>query len=100
MGEVCNTMFGKRGLGVVPNIVLRFGLVAFCLLIGELVPKLACITGYIGSLGVSLIGFLLPALAHIRLLKGRLSVLEWLQDGVLLFAGVAAVTFGILETEC
>lgn len=96
----CKAMGGRRKIGFLPSIALRFGLVLFCSLVSEGVPNLECATGYTGSLAVSLIGFVLPALAHIKLLRGRLSFMEWLQDGMLLVAGLAAVVFGFLQTDC
>eukprot|EP00413_Alexandrium_margalefii_P025021 CAMPEP_0204564424 /NCGR_PEP_ID=MMETSP0661-20131031/34876_1 /ASSEMBLY_ACC=CAM_ASM_000606 /TAXON_ID=109239 /ORGANISM="Alexandrium margalefi, Strain AMGDE01CS-322" /LENGTH=441 /DNA_ID=CAMNT_0051572063 /DNA_START=89 /DNA_END=1414 /DNA_ORIENTATION=- len=83
-----------------PAVAVRWGLVLLVSLAAAGIPNLSCVSGYSGSFAMSLIGFFLPPLCHIKAHRCELSPLDWAGNLLLLSAGCAAVVFGVLTTSC
>ncbi|CAE7244292.1 slc36a4, partial [Symbiodinium pilosum] len=90
----------NRGQGSVVKILARWLLVVISCVLAAVMPDLACVSGYSGSFAMSVIGFFLPPLIHLKLHHFRVSALDWFLDLGLLAVGVTALVLGVSNTHC
>eukprot|EP00439_Symbiodinium_sp_Y106_P084648 s590_g26.t1 len=89
-----------RGQSCLVKVLARWLLVIITCVVAAVVPDLACISGYSGSFAMSVIGFFLPPLCHLKLHHFRVSTLDWILDVGLLAVGVTALVLGVSNTHC
>ncbi|CAE7836219.1 slc36a4 [Symbiodinium sp. CCMP2592] len=89
-----------RGQSCLVKVLARWLLVIISCVVAAVVPDLACISGYSGSFAMSVIGFFLPPLCHLKLHHFRVSTLDWILNVGLLAVGVTALVLGVSNTHC
>jgi amino acid permease len=99
-GEDKETQNVKESSACFPSVFIRWTIVVVLSVVAACISNVSCVMGYTGSFAISLIGFFLPSLCHVRICRGKLSVVDWIMDVLLFVSGVLAVVFGVLNTSC
>lgn len=83
---------------IVASVVVRWSAVLFIFIAAMIVPDVAKIMDLVGSLSFGVIGFVLPALLHLKVASSQLTALAVFLDAVLFLAGAVAIVLGLLPS--
>jgi len=79
--------------------IIRFVTVFLINFAATVISNVAKMTGLTGSVFMSLVAFILPAVFHIKVKGFNLTVLEWILDIVLFVCGVVGMVLGLIEAS-